>query len=120
MLRSMSELANYSVRTDEREIGRIKQILVDDQTLGIRYLVVDTSTWWVGPNLLVAPQWISDIDWYGKTIYIDMSRHIVARPASAETSPRRDGARRILQSRRTESYVKPIAPSDFTANSAQA
>ena len=29
----------------------------------IRYFVVDTSNWWFGKRVLVAPEWIADISW---------------------------------------------------------
>ena len=29
------------------------------QTWAIRYLVVDTSNWWMGHKVLIAPPWIS-------------------------------------------------------------
>ena len=37
--------------------------LLDDETWAIRYIVVDTSNWWVGHKVLVAPRWIKSVSW---------------------------------------------------------
>ena len=38
-------------------------MLVDERTWAIRYLIVDTSNWWGGHHVLVAPQWIEAVSW---------------------------------------------------------
>jgi hypothetical protein len=30
-------------------------------TWSIRYLILDTSNWWVGHEVLVSPEWIQDV-----------------------------------------------------------
>ena len=53
--------------------------LVDDETWAIRYLVVDTSNWWIGQKVLVAPTWITGVHWAEQTVSIDLSRDSIRR-----------------------------------------
>ena len=39
-------------------MGQVKGLLVDEETWAIRYLIVETSNWWFGHQVLIAPQWI--------------------------------------------------------------
>ena len=34
---------------------------MDEETWAIRYMVVDTSNWWLGHKVLIAPAWIKDL-----------------------------------------------------------
>ena len=51
--------------------------LVDDETWAILYLIVDTSNWWVGHKVLVAPAWIKGVNWSKETVSVDLSRESV-------------------------------------------
>jgi hypothetical protein len=37
--------------------GHVDDFIVDDETWEVRYLVVETSDWWCGKRVLVAPRW---------------------------------------------------------------
>lgn len=43
-------------------------MIVDDDIWTLRYLVVNTSDWWLGHQVPVAPAWISDISWLDATV----------------------------------------------------
>ena len=43
----------------------------------MRYLVIDTSNWWFGQKVLVAPHWASRVSWEQHKVYVDMSRQAV-------------------------------------------
>jgi hypothetical protein len=40
----------------DQEIGHVEEFIVDDESWEVRYLVIDTSNWWIGKKVLVAPQ----------------------------------------------------------------
>ena len=50
-------------------------------TWAIRYVVVDTSNWWFGKKVLVAPLWADRISWYQSKVFVDLTR------AEIENSP---------------------------------
>ncbi len=76
-LRSCNELAGYRLHATDGEIGHIAGFLLDDETWAIRYLVVDTSNWWLGHKVLIAPPWINDVSWEARTVSVDLHREAV-------------------------------------------
>jgi len=39
--------------------------------------VIDTSNWWFGKKVLVAPRWASSISWEDSKVHVDLSRDII-------------------------------------------
>jgi hypothetical protein len=73
-LRSCNAILKYHIHASDGDIGHVGGLLVDDETWAIRYLIVDTSNWWLGHQVLVAPQWIRDVNWSQSKVYIELSR----------------------------------------------
>ncbi len=73
-LRSANEVQGYEVYGSDGAIGHIDDFIVDDQSWELRYLVIDTSYWWFGKKVLVAPTWASTINWHERKIDFDLSR----------------------------------------------
>ena len=65
------------VIVSKREIGHVSDLLVDERTWSIRYLVVDTSNWWVGHKVLISPQWVEEVRWIDQSVSIDMKQQSV-------------------------------------------
>jgi len=80
-LRSCKAVAGYHIQANDGEIGHVVDYLIDERTWAICYLVVDTSNWWMGQKVLIAPHWISGIHWPDKTVSVDLSR------AAVQTAP---------------------------------
>jgi len=76
-LRSIKAVTGYHIQATDGEIGHVENMLLDDHTWAIRYLVVDTSNWWGGHHVLVAPQWIQRVSWAEATVSVDMTRQAV-------------------------------------------
>lgn len=76
-LRSCHAVTGYHIHATDGDIGHVSGFLVDDETWAIRYLVVDTSNWWVGHKVLVAPPWIQSVNWSDQTVSVDLSREAV-------------------------------------------
>jgi hypothetical protein len=76
-LRSGKAVIGYHIQATDGEIGHVQDLLVDEQTWAIRYIVADTSNWWLGHQVLVAPQWIKDVRWPGATVSVDLTRQAV-------------------------------------------
>jgi hypothetical protein len=55
MLRSSKELKGYAVEADDEEVGKVNDLLFDDQIWSIRYIVVDTGTFLPGQKVLLSP-----------------------------------------------------------------
>ena len=76
-LRSAQEVTGYRIHGSDGEIGHVADFIVDDETWDVRYLVVDTSNWWLGKKVLVAPYWATYIFWDDKMVQVDLSRQAV-------------------------------------------
>ena len=84
-LRSVNEVRGYHVRGTDDAIGHIENFIVDDETWEVRYLVVDTSNWWFGRKVLIAPRWASHVSWEERSVNVDMNRQSIRN--SPEWSP---------------------------------
>ena len=78
-LRSCNAVAGYHVHANDGEIGHVEGMLIDDETWSVRYLIVNTSNWWLGHSVLVAPQWIKHMSWTDATVSVDMSLEAIKR-----------------------------------------
>ena len=62
-LQTAMAVMGYAVRAEDGEIGHVKDVLVDDKTWTIRYLVIDAEKWWAGKRVLVSPAWLTRVMW---------------------------------------------------------
>ncbi len=73
-LRSCSAVIGHHIHATDGDIGHVEDFLVDDHTWAIRYLIVDTSNWWGGHQVLIAPQWIEAVSWSDAKVFVDLTR----------------------------------------------
>ena len=76
-LRSTYEVAAYHIQACDGEIGHVADFIIDDETWAIRYLIVNTSHWWVGKKVLISPQWIEKVSWRGRIVVVNLSRETI-------------------------------------------
>ncbi len=76
-LRSCAVVVGYHIHASDGEVGHVEGFLIDEETWAIRYLVVNTSNWWLGHKVLIVPQWIGGVNWADATVTIDLSREAV-------------------------------------------
>ncbi len=72
-LRSCNAVTGHNIQATDGDIGHVDSFLIDEQTWALRYLVIDTSNWWVGHKVLVAPGWITGVHWSDQTVTVDLS-----------------------------------------------
>ena len=76
-LRSCQEVAGYHIEAIDGELGHVQGLLVDQESWAIRYLIVNTSNWWLGHQVLVAPEWITEVSWLDRKVMIDLTRQAI-------------------------------------------
>lgn len=76
-LRSGNAVKGYHIRASDGDIGHVEGVLVDEKTWAIRYMIVDTSNWWLGHQVLIAPQWIQDVSWPDARVSVNLTRQAV-------------------------------------------
>ena len=85
-LRSCQSVAGYHIHASDGDIGHLQKMLVDEKTWSIRYLVVDTSDYWVGHEVLVSPDWVKRIDWNESKITLDLLQQSIKDSPRFESS----------------------------------
>ena len=76
-LRSCQAVMGYHIEASDGDIGHVQGLLVDEETWAIRYMIVNTSNWWLGHQVLIAPQWIKTVSWPEATVAVDLTRQAV-------------------------------------------
>jgi len=101
-LRSSRAVTGHDIQATDGDIGHVGDFLVDDRSWAIRYLVVDTSNWWPGEEVLVAPSWIQRVDWDHSKVHVTVTR------AQIKNSPAYDPDRPVERAH----AAKSLAPGD--------
>jgi hypothetical protein len=88
-LRSSAELTSgYSLHAQDGEIGRVKDLIVDDESWEVRYLVIHTGVWLLGKDALLSPRWIEKISYEGVEVFVNLPRSIIKdAPAYNDSAP---------------------------------
>jgi len=76
-LRSCKTVTGYHISAVDGEIGHLQGLLVDEESWAIRYLIVNTSNWWLGHLVPIAPSWIDDVSWHERQITVDLTRRAI-------------------------------------------
>jgi len=76
-LRSIKAVNGYHIHATDGEIGHLENVLIDDKTWGVRYLIVDTRNWWPGKHVLVSPYAVQKVSWDDRLISVDVTREQV-------------------------------------------
>jgi len=72
-LRSTQEVSDYDIQSTDGEIGHVEDFIIDDEMWSIRYLIIDTRSWWSGKKVLISPQWIERLSWAESTAFVNLS-----------------------------------------------
>ena len=76
-LRSCKEMINYDVEATDNEVGYLQGMLFNEDDWSISHLMVNTSNWWLGNQVLLEPQSVKDMSWGDAKIYVNLMRHQV-------------------------------------------
>jgi sporulation protein YlmC with PRC-barrel domain len=88
MLIAASAFTGYEVKATDGSVGHVKDLLLDDTTWKIRWLVVDTGTWLTSRKVLLHPSAISAIDHEATAISFALTRaQIEASPDISQDEP---------------------------------
>lgn len=76
-LRAAREVVGYAVAATDGDIGHVKDFVVDDHDWRIRGLVVDTTAWWFGGEVLLAPGHVTRVSWGERQVHVNVPRETV-------------------------------------------
>jgi sporulation protein YlmC with PRC-barrel domain len=98
-LRSSNAVMQYYVHASDGDIGHVQDLLVDDESWAIRYIIVNTSNWWMGHQVIVAPEWIADVNWLDSKVSVDLTRQAV------KDSPPYDASASLLREQEVKTHA---------------
>ena len=104
-LRSCNEIAGYHLLATDGDLGHVQGFLVDDKSWSIRYLIVNTSNWWLGHQFLIAPEWIDKVSWAERSVTVNLNRQTVKDSPPYDESIPLDSATEALIYRH---YGRPV------------
>ena len=84
---SGADVIGYGVEARDGPVGRLRDLVVDDDIWEIRDVVVDTLPWWPGGIVRVHPAYVEHIDRRRRTVRLRLTREQVKR--SGARTPRR-------------------------------
>lgn len=88
MLIAAQYILGTQVEGQDGRLGLIHDLLFDDNSWAVRYVVINTRTWLPGRKVLLAPLEIKQTDWPGHQIKIDKTRtQIEQSPPLSEHEP---------------------------------
>lgn len=76
-LRSCNAVSRYHLQASDGELGHVQGYLIDQHSWAIRFLIVNTSNWWLGHQVLIAVEWIKSVSWLDSMVTTDLSRQAV-------------------------------------------
>ncbi|MCT8138217.1 PRC-barrel domain-containing protein [Anaerobacillus sp. CMMVII] len=76
-LRSFVEVSGYTIEAVDGPIGHVENFVICDETWKLRYLVVDTKNWWIGKHVLIAPQWITYVNWSDQVVRVELQKEAI-------------------------------------------
>jgi len=76
-LRSAKEVRGYRVEAIDGQVGHLDNLLMEVETWGIRYLVVNTGGWLKKHEVLFTPKLVDKMMWAEAAVNINASRQLV-------------------------------------------
>lgn len=112
-LRSCRAVTGYHVHATDGDLGHVEDFLIDERTWAVRYLIVDTSRWWGGHQVLLAPQWISAVSWSESKVSVDLTRRGI------KQAPQYDSAAQLDRQQERSIYEHHGRPDYWTTKAAR-
>ena len=74
MIISSKQLTHFSIQALDDKVGGIRDILFDDETFTVRYLVADTNTWLpLSRKVVISPISVKQLDEDSESVHINMT-----------------------------------------------
>jgi hypothetical protein len=87
MLRTSSELIRYDAEATDGQIGFVKDLLFDDHSWKIRFLVIETGGFLHSHKVLIDPRNVRDLKFPEETLVLGLSKREVESSPGLQSSP---------------------------------
>ena len=76
-LRSGQTLKGYHIQTGDGTIGHVTDLILDDKSWSIRYLVVETGHWFSGKEIVISPEHLDRISYEESKVFVDLTKEAI-------------------------------------------
>jgi PRC-barrel domain len=81
----VKKLQGLMLHALDGEIGKVEELLFDDEFWTVRYLIVNTGNWLVDHNVLISPMALGSVDTEQQTITVNLTRDQIKNSPGAAT-----------------------------------
>ncbi|MFT4548805.1 MAG: sporulation protein YlmC with PRC-barrel domain [Verrucomicrobiales bacterium] len=76
MMRSLKDIVGYRLDADGETVGKVKDLLFDDEKMAVRYIVANTGGWLSKQRVLISPDHLSepDLEQFGNYFDVALSK----------------------------------------------
>ena len=85
MLRSLKDLAGYTVNASDGAVGKVVDFLLDDERWTVRYLVVETGAFFDQRRVLISPISFRTADWATREFHLALTIDKIQKSPSIDT-----------------------------------
>jgi hypothetical protein len=85
MLRSLKDLAGYTVNASDGAVGNVVDFLLDDERWTVRYLVVETGAFFDQRRVLISPISFRTADWATREFHLALTIDKIQKSPSVDT-----------------------------------
>lgn len=71
------EVFGCKIQAADGEIGRVDDLVVEEKTWEILFLVIDTGSWLPGKKVIVDNHWIELVNWSSGTVTVSLPRNAI-------------------------------------------
>ena len=85
-LRSCNQVSGYHIHASDGEIGHLKDFIVDEKTLQVKFIVIDTHNWFGGKKVLLAIKNIKKVEWDNSKVFVVITVNAVKNSSEFDES----------------------------------
>jgi len=85
-LYSIKTSLGYYIQAHDGEIGHLEDFIINDQNWMIRFMIINTSNWWLGKKVTVEPFLISSINPQETLLHLRLSQETVKNSPEFDSS----------------------------------
>jgi sporulation protein YlmC with PRC-barrel domain len=76
-LRSARDVRGHRIKATDGELGHVEDFWLEEDSFAIRYLIVDPTSWWPGPHVLISTEWITAVNWADAVVEVKVTKQQV-------------------------------------------
>ena len=76
-LHSLKKFNGFTIQARDGSIGSVFDVLIEDETWNILYIIVDAGDWLTDRKVLISPNWVEHVAWKDAAVQIDLNRDTI-------------------------------------------